>query len=167
MSEPTYRIVRAADVEPAALRAYVREAWHGEVVIAHGDAYRPAEQDGFVALDAERIAGHASYRLQDGGAELTAIVVAPRHEGIGSRLLERVVEVARAHGCARLVVTTTNDNVDALRFYQRRGFRLVAVRAGAVDEARVMKPEIPEIGSYGIPMRDEIDLELDLAGLRR
>ncbi|MDQ2689433.1 MAG: GNAT family N-acetyltransferase, partial [Chloroflexota bacterium] len=146
---------------------YVRDAWHGEVVIAHGDAYRPAEQEGVVALDGDRIVGHASYRTRGREAELTAIVVEPRRAGIGTRLLERVEEACRGLGCARLGVTTTNDNLDALRFYQRRGFRLVGVRPGAVDEARVMKPEIPEIGSYGIPMRDEIDLELDLAGLRR
>lgn len=54
---------------------------------------------------------------------------------------------------------TTNDNVDALRFYQRRGFRIVAVRTGAVDEARsALKPGIPHRGHYGIPLRDEIEL---------
>ena len=63
-------------------------------------------------------------------------------------------------GCASVWLTTTNYNLDALRFYQRRGFRLVRVRPGAVDEARqTMKPEIPEVGSFGIPMRDELDLE--------
>jgi hypothetical protein len=55
---------------------------------------------------------------------------------------------------------TTNDNVDALRFYQRRGFRLRAVRPGAVDDARrTLKPEIPAVGEQGIPIRDEIELE--------
>jgi hypothetical protein len=69
--------------------------------------------------------------------------------------------VAAAHACRRIWVLTTNDNVDALRFYQRRGFRLGALRPGAVDEARrTRKPEIPEIGDHGIPLRDEIELEL-------
>jgi hypothetical protein len=58
-------------------------------------------------------------------------------------------------------LTTTNDNLDALRFYQRRGFRISAVRPRAVERARAtLKPEIPEVGAYGIPVRDEIDLEL-------
>jgi hypothetical protein len=57
-------------------------------------------------------------------------------------------------------LVTTNDNLDALRFYQRRGLRLVAVHAGAVDEARRLKPEIARVGEYGIPIRDEIELEL-------
>jgi hypothetical protein len=59
---------------------------------------------------------------------------------------------------------TTNDNVDALRFYQRRGFRLARVRPGAVDESRrVLKPEIPTVGAYGIPLRDELELEMGLS----
>ena len=71
----------------------------------------------------------------------------------------------REHGLRRLWVLTTNDNVDALRFYQRRGFRLSALRPGAVDEARrQLKPEIPELGEYGIPIRDEIELEMPLEG---
>ena len=71
---------------------------------------------------------------------------------------------ARTAGSNRLWLTTTNDNLDALRFYQRRGFRLVVLRAGAVEQARrTIKPELPEVGSYGIPMRDEVDLELRLA----
>ena len=67
-------------------------------------------------------------------------------------------------GCTRLWLVTTNDNVDALRFYQRRGFRLARLRAGAVDESRAtLKPEIPTSGSYGIPLRDELELEMDLS----
>lgn len=53
---------------------------------------------------------------------------------------------------------TTND--EALRFYQRRGFRLSALRTGAVDESRSrLKPQIPTAGDFGIPVRDEIELE--------
>jgi hypothetical protein len=60
-------------------------------------------------------------------------------------------------------LVTTNDNLVALRFYQRRGFRLSALRPGAVDEARRrLKPAIPDAGAFGIPLRDELELELRL-----
>ena len=60
-------------------------------------------------------------------------------------------------------LVTTNDNVDALRFYQRRGLRISGLRIGAVDESRArLKPQIPEIGAYGIPLRDEIELSKEL-----
>jgi hypothetical protein len=59
-------------------------------------------------------------------------------------------------------VTTTNDNTRALRFYQRAGFHLTALRPGAVTAARKSKPEIPELGEDGIPIRDEIELTMEL-----
>ena len=80
--------------------------------------------------------------------------------GTGTALIEAAAQLARRQGCARLWVITTNDNVDALRFYQRRGFCLVRVHRGAVDRSRTrLKPEIPSAGAYGIPLRDEIELE--------
>jgi hypothetical protein len=79
---------------------------------------------------------------------------------MGTALIEAVRLLARRRRCARLWVITTNDNVDALRFYQRRGFRLLTVHHGAVDRSRAsLKPEIPQVGAYGIAKRDEIELE--------
>ena len=82
-----------------------------------------------------------------------------------NRLLSAVQDIAREAGCARLWLVTTNDNVEALRFYQRRGFRLTALRPGAVDSSREsLKPEIPSSGFFGIPLRDELELELVITG---
>jgi ribosomal protein S18 acetylase RimI-like enzyme len=137
--------------------------WHAEAVIAHGELIYPARLPGFVVLAGPAIVGHLSYRIDGERCEVTSIDAHPPHAGIGSLLLEAVVVAARRAGCRTLWLTTTNDNLDALRFYQRRGFRLSALRAGAVDRSRELKPELPAVGSYGIPMRDELDLELDLA----
>ena len=82
--------------------------------------------------------------------------------GAGTALVEAAAQLARRQGCARLWVITTNDNVDALRFYQRRGFALTELRRGAVEESRRMKPQIPEVGAYGIPIRDELVLVREL-----
>jgi GNAT superfamily N-acetyltransferase len=80
--------------------------------------------------------------------------------GAGTALIKAIGQLARRQYCTRLWVITTNDNVDALRFYQRRGFCLVRVHRGAVDRSRAsLKPEIPTVGAYGIPLRDEIELE--------
>jgi DNA-3-methyladenine glycosylase I len=82
--------------------------------------------------------------------------------GVGSALLTAVVEQAGREGCRRLWLVTTNDNLAALRFYQRRGLRIVVVRRCAVDEARRVKPSIPLTGHDGIPIHDEVELELPL-----
>ncbi len=90
--------------------------------------------------------------------EILTLHASRQWSGIGSALIAAARRVAEASGAWRLWLITTNDNVDALRFYQRRGFRLAAVRPGAVDRTRQRKPEIPRTGDFGIPLRDEIDL---------
>jgi ribosomal protein S18 acetylase RimI-like enzyme len=113
------------------------------------------------------LAGVATYVVGDGECELLTLYAATRFTGVGSALVAAVRDAARSAACTRLWLVTTNDNVDALRFYQRRGFRLARLRPGAVDESRrTLKPEIPTTGAYGIPLRDELELEMDVsAGL--
>ena len=164
MRPPAAFEIRSTDnVDPRTLRERVAEVWHGEAVVAHGEEIRPAELPGFVALADGRIIGHVSYRVANDRCEVTSIEADPPRAGIGTALLDAALEAARRAGCRTAWLTTTNDNLDALRFYQRRGFRLSELRAGAVDRARLsLKPEIPVEGSYDIPMRDELDLEREL-----
>jgi len=121
---------------------------------------------GYPALVAEagggRLLGMLTYVPQPGWeqCEVLTLHAAEQWHGTGTALIEAVEQLAAGHGCARLWVITTNDNIDALRFYQRRGFCLAAVHRGAVDDSRGrLKPEIPVTGAYGIPLRDEIELD--------
>jgi GNAT superfamily N-acetyltransferase len=115
------------------------------------------------ALLAERdgeLIGVLTYVLDGDSCELLTLQASERQHGVGTALIEAVERLATDAGCSRLWVITTNDNVDALRFYQRRGFRLSALHAGAVDDSRArLKPEIPRVGEYGIRLRDELELE--------
>ncbi|HLI67700.1 MAG TPA: GNAT family N-acetyltransferase [Caulobacteraceae bacterium] len=130
----------------------------GDPIRAHGQAYAIGDCHIYMAGD---MAGVAAVSLRDKPiAELVAINAFLPRLGIGTALLAAITPALT--GCDTLRLTTTNDNVDALRFYQRRGFRLHALRPGAVDEARRLKPDIPEVGDHGIPLRDEIDLVLRL-----
>jgi ribosomal protein S18 acetylase RimI-like enzyme len=159
----TSTIRPAGEVDQRALTDHIVAAWGAESVVAHAERIYPARLPGFVAMDGDRIVGHVSYRIAGERCEIATIDAAPRHEGVGTRLLEAALAVAQNSGCRTAWLTTTNDNLDALRFYQRRGFRLSGLRVGAVDVARrTLKPEIPEVGSHGISMRDELDLELIL-----
>jgi len=136
---------------------------HSTRVARRGELVAPIEHPMLVAVDGGEPAGLLTYILGEDGCEVLTLHTAIQWQGAGSALLHAVANLARDAGCARLWLVTTNDNVDALRFYQRRGFRLRALRAGAVDEARRgVKPEIPWIGDHGIPLRDELELELDL-----
>lgn len=116
---------------------------------------------GFVAERDGHPVGLVTYRREGAECELAFLAVLERHEGIGTELLRALVE--EVAGCERIWLVTTNDNLDALRFYQRRGFVLSALRPGAVKESRrQLKPQISPVGEFGIPLRDELELELDL-----
>jgi len=133
--------------------------WGGALQARRGELHDVLALPGFVAEDeGGRPLGLATYRMEGDQCELAFLEAFEPDRGIGSALLDAVVEATA--GCARAWLVTTNDNVDALRFYQRRGFRLVELRAGAVDHARAtLKPRIGRIGAHGIPIRDELELE--------
>ncbi len=138
----------------------VPRLWGSEVVAVHGTVFRPAELPGFIAERAGRLTGLITYDVTADLLEIVTLNAIERRAGIGTMLMDAAIGVARRRGCREIRLTTTNDNVDALRFYQRRGFRLAELRPGAVDRSRRDKPEIPRTGDYGIPLRDEIDLML-------
>ena len=139
-----------------AARDTVRVARLDEVV----DARRhPA----LVALDDGRVVGVLTWIDHGDSLEVLTLHAEPRGEGTGTLLLDGVRRRAATTGRSRVWLITTNDNLDALRFYQRRGFRLARLHAGAVDRSRArLKASIPEIGDHGIPIRDELELELRL-----
>ncbi|MBI3926382.1 MAG: GNAT family N-acetyltransferase [Armatimonadetes bacterium] len=147
-------------------RSWVREVsddlFGGEVVISRGLAHRPHALPGFVAVDEAPI-GLATYRVHGSECELVTLNALNRWRGIGTRLIQAVEEQARQGGCRRLWLITTNDNLEAVRFYQRRGFRLSALYPGALEVSRKLKPTIPAAGNFGIPLRDELELEKPLS----
>lgn len=135
--------------------------WGGALQARRGELHDVLALPGFVVEENGEPRGIATYRVDGGECELAFIEAFEPGRGIGTALLEAVRGAAT--GCRRLWLVTTNDNLDALRFYQRRGFRIVALRPGAVDEAReTLKPRIGRVGAFGIPIRDEFELELVL-----
>ena len=106
--------------------------------------------------------GLLTYAVRDGACEVVTLDSFAERRGVGSALLEAVREVAAAAGCERLWLSTTNDNLAALRFYQRRGWDLVALHRDVVAQWRRSKPVIPERGRDEIPLRHALELELRL-----
>lgn len=159
----------AVEVRPAAaadrpwLDALWRAAWGEPRVITGGRTYTLDEVLALVAWRDATRAGCAALHLDRPWSELVSLNANPPGQGIGTALVAAAEARARVHGSGALRVTTTNDNLNALLFYQKRGFRLVAVRPGAVDEARREKPAIPLVGERGIGLHDELVLARQLA----
>ncbi len=137
--------------------------WGADYVIAHDTKYFPVDLPGVVAVDfnGENI-GLITYQIMDDECELITLNSIREGFGVGTALIEAVKQRAIRENCKRIWLVTTNDNLNAIRFYQKRGFHLVRIHLNSVTRARKQKPEIPEIGYFGIPIRDEIELDFVL-----
>jgi len=144
------------------LRDHWKKHWGDEFVVAHGVIYRPDTLDGFVAIDGDEWVGEITYTVSADEVEIVSIDSLREGQGIGTALINAVIEEVRNLDFKRIFVITTNDNLNAMGFYQKRGFELAAIHRGAVNESRKLKPSIPQIGMNNIPLRDEIVLELVL-----
>jgi ribosomal protein S18 acetylase RimI-like enzyme len=154
--------LRVRDLDPSTdlswAEAHLDEVFGGRLQARRGELVDVLALPGFIVETQNQRVGIATYDVRD-ECELAVLSAVNSGQGVGSALVGAVRERV---GRRPIWVVTTNDNLDALRFYQRRGFRLRALRPGAVDEARRnLKPTIKESGDYGIPIRDEIELVLD------
>lgn len=137
--------------------------WGSARSVSRGHMLQADELPGFAAVENSQPAGLITYNIVRKECEITTMNSLVERKGIGSALVDAVKDVAVKAGCRRLWLITTNDNTKALRFWQKRGFRLVALYPNGVAGDRVLKPEIPLTGVDGIPIRDEIELEMILS----
>ena len=138
------------------------EHWGSSLIVTRGNQYDASQLPGFKATVDCSPVGLLTYRIENQACEIVSLNSLINNLGIGSALLNAVRKAALNAGCQRLWLITTNDNLPALHFYQKRGFRLVSVYPNALNESRKIKPTIPLIGLDGIPLRDEIELEMQL-----
>ncbi len=146
------------------VESFIKSHWGSEIVVAKGRVTRPAELDGFAALQGEKPIGLLTYRTEGPNCEIVTLDSTVQGRGIGTMLIDAVKQKAKVNGCRRLWLITTNDNLNALGFYQKKGFRLVALYPNALEASRKLKPEISLKASNGVPIRDELELELELPG---
>lgn len=139
---------------------FLDKHWGSTRIVSRGQAYYAHLLPGFVAEKDGQHIGLITYRLEGDSCEIMTINALAQHIGVGTALLDTVRRTVAELGCKRLWLITTNDNLNALRFYQKRGFALAAVYPNALEAARKLKPQIPLVGEFGIPLRDEIELEM-------
>lgn len=141
---------------------FIIDRWFNLTMVVRGEAVDMADLPGYVWLEEGRIIGLITYRMHAGGCEIMSLDSLQENRGIASALIAEVVSMARSARCPVVTLITTNDNIRALAFYQKRGFDMAALYRDSVAAARVLKPDIPLIGDHGIPLRHEIELEMKL-----
>ncbi len=147
-------------------KAWVLEVfltWGAEFVVTRGRKVFASDVEGFYAEDVNGLkVGLLTYEMIGDQCEVVTLDSFTKFSGIGTMLMDRVKQKAVTLGCKRLWLITTNDNLDAIRFYQRRGFTIAAIHVNSLENSRRIKPSIPLVGQFGIPLRDEVEFEMIL-----
>ncbi|MDR1701708.1 MAG: GNAT family N-acetyltransferase [Sporomusaceae bacterium] len=143
---------------------FIARKWHTTQIVVRGETVDCTQIDGFIALDAakENVIGQTVYIFRGDACEIVLLNSEQKCAGLGSALIEKVKGAALAHSSKILRLVTTNDNLNAIGFYQKRGFELVGLNLGAFDRLRESIPQIPLIGDNGIPLHHEIHFAMDL-----
>lgn len=144
------------------VRSCLIEHFASPRIVSRGVLHQADALPGLVAVAGTHPIGVMLYERRGDACEVVALVSLRQGQGVATALLDAVKWTAQTAGCGRLWLTTTNDNVAAIAFYERRGWIRCAMRIDAMVEARKLKPELPELGHGGVPIRDEIEFELRL-----
>lgn len=145
------------------VKSFLEAHNHSLIVVNRENVYDASQLAGFAAIQGETPIGLLTYHLQDDECEVVTLHSAVEGIGVGSALMRAAQNWATAAGAKRLWLLTTNDNLPALRFYQKRGLMLRAVYPNGMDAVRKVKPAVPLIGLDGIPLRDMLELDITLA----
>ena len=140
----------------------INEEWASGRIVTRGNIHEIAQLPGFIAVYKKEKVGLLSYSLENEECEIITLNSLIENIGIGTSLIRSLESFMQSKNAKRIWAITTNDNLDALRFYQRKGFRIRAIYIDAINESRKLKPEIPLLGFYDIEIRDEIELEKKL-----
>lgn len=137
----------------------IKREWGSDIILSKGKVHRIIELPWLIAVSEGEILGFLIYSIEKAECEIVLLESLVKNIGVGSKLLKELTSIAKKE-CQRIFLITTNDNIDAMKFYQKNGFEMVAIYKDAVKRARCIKPQIPLIGNYEIPIKDEIEFEL-------
>ena len=163
MNPEKYTIKTAAKADFAWIKELYVRTWSGDVCVSRGKVQKVDDFTGrFVAETAGQPTGFVTYTVTGHELEITGIVSLKENSGIGSALIKAVIELAKKQKIKKICLVTTNDNLNGIGFWQKRGFKLVKVYPGSMEYVRQIKPAVPLIGENGIPLMDELELEMIL-----
>jgi ribosomal protein S18 acetylase RimI-like enzyme len=154
---PPVLVREASDLDRAAARELFQRDFGRRQIVAFDTVMDMDQMPALVAVVHAEPSGALAYRLLGDALHIVALATDPmwQRAGVGAYLVAEAELLARRLKLARVVVTTTNDNLPALYFYQRRGYRLTALVADSVRYHTRQEHQ----GFAGIPVRDEIRLE--------
>lgn len=145
------------------INSFISEHWFSTDMIIRSTIIDMTKVDGIVALENDDIIGLLTYTIHENVCEITSLDSLLEGKGIGTTLINKLLSIAKEVNCNKVIVVATNDNINAIRFYQKRGFDMAQLYHNALDVSRKMKPSIPLTGDNGIPLKHEIEFEINFA----
>ncbi len=142
---------------------FIEENWGSTIIVTKGKIHSADKLKGYVFIVNDKIKGLISYCIENNECEIVSLDSLIEHQGIGTNLIDKVIEIAKEHNCKRIWLVTTNDNTKAIRYYQKKGFNIKNIYINSVQESRKIKPEIPLYGFDDIPILHEIEFEIILS----
>jgi GNAT superfamily N-acetyltransferase len=157
---PPVLVREAADADRAAVRELFARDFGRTKIVAFGEVMDIDQIPALVAELTGPPSGALAYRLFGDALHIVALATDPmwQRSGVGGHLVAEAELLARRLRLSRLIVATTNDNLPALYFYQRRGYRMTHLVPDSI--VKHTHDEVP--GFAGIPVRDEVRLEKTL-----
>jgi N-acetylglutamate synthase-like GNAT family acetyltransferase len=137
----------------------LKENWGSSIIVSRRKKHEQSDLCGFVIENNKKKLGICLYRIENNECEMVVLEAFERKKGIGTALLSKLIENCSIDRIKRIWLITTNDNIDALLYYQKHGFEFVCIYRNEIDYSRRIKPEIPILGNYGIMIKDEIEME--------
>ena len=125
---------------------FLQSHWFSTQIAVRGQLVDMTDLDGLTAQEDEILLGLITYRIVGNECEILSLDSDRENVGIGTALLTGVIGIAKRAHCKLIRLITTNDNTDAMRFYQKRGFDMACLYHDAVEASRKLKPSIPLIG---------------------
>ena len=141
---------------------FISNRWFSTDMVVRGELVDMTTLDGFVTYEDKKIIGLVTYKIKGTECEIMSLDSLMEKQGIGTALVNKVIEISRDNKCTKIKLITTNDNINALRFYQKLGFDMAKLYHNALDISRKLKPSIPLLGEFEIPLKHEIEFEMDL-----
>jgi len=157
-------IRKVADKDREWIKNFIVESWGADFIFDAGKKKFPHKLEGFIVFDGSDKAGLLTYEITENTCEIVTIDSLIQQKGIGTLMIDTLKKEGQKNHWKRIWLITTNDNLNALKFYQKRGFGLVKINRDAVTRTRdTIKPEIPLLGEHNIPIRDEIELDYKIS----
>ena len=162
MNEINLDITEISEYDNSIVSKFIYENWGSVLSVSRGKVHDTSKLPGFICKEQDKIIGLITYNIENDECEIVTLDSKISNKGLGTQLLNRVIDKAKLKKCKRVWLITTNDNSNAIKFYQKRGFEWVGFYKDAMKEYRRLKPEIPESGNDNIPIKHEIEFECKL-----